>query len=167
MWKDVSAGKMQFKNKNRSVFTAFSKDERAFTLISMLMGLSFLAMTLPFLIHTLQTVRLDSHYEELSIQQFFTVMRMELLNTKDVTVENGKTKISYEVSQSQTSGTPEIATIELYNNLVRRQVEGLGHEVYLRNIKTISFERISHGIHVTILGIEGGLYEKSIILYGR
>ncbi|WLV23555.1 ComGF family competence protein [Aciduricibacillus chroicocephali] len=144
---------------------AIPPSEHGFTFISLLLGLTFLAIAFPLLAHTLKTAKHDSYYEELSIQQFFSVLRIELAQASNVHIDSDKRKISYKLpDDSETAG---VAMIGQYEDLIRRQVDNLGHEIYLRGIQTVQFERLSYGLKVLIVGKGGEDYSKVIVLHEK
>lgn len=57
------------------------------------------------------------------------------------------------------------ATLEWYNDLIQRQVDGKGFEVFLRDVKGVQFSALSYGVHVTITTLQGAHYEKTIVFY--
>jgi len=139
----------------------FLKNNDGFSMISMLLSISLLALSLPFIGYIIKALQYESAYEALSIHQFFILLRDELSEAQQVHV-NPHT-IHYVSSPSNTP--TKIASISQYKQLIRRQLDGRGHEVYVQDIKSIYFEKTKAGIKVTVYGREGGLYEKNIALY--
>lgn len=132
--------------------------EHGFTLLSNLLAIFIIGLILPFIINLYQaTGNSPSYTKEISIQQFFQFLRDDLANSESYDVENERLILTLY------DGTP--TTIEKYKDLIRRQVEGKGHEIYLRDIKSVLFEKLTYGIKTTITSFEGDKYVKHIVLY--
>ena len=56
-------------------------------------------------------------------------------------------------------------TIEQYKNIVRRQVEGMGHEFMLQNITDFHVEQDGTDIIVQVMDNEGQLYTRKFHPY--
>lgn len=133
------------------------KNEAGFTFISMMLALFILIMIVP-LIHLLLTnVRIEPLSSDVKVQQFYLLLRNDFLKAKDVTSNGDIIYLQLE--------TGEIATIERYNELIRRQVQGRGHEIYLRNVKQFQLEELHYGIKTAVTTTEGKTYEKTIAFY--
>jgi|SRR5699024_1384065 len=134
------------------------KNEQGFTFASHLFVIMVLGMILPIIAYLYQaTASIPSNTEEISIQQFFQFLRDDLSKAT-----------SYHVAEEQLTihlydGTP--TTIEKYFSVIRRQVEGKGHEIYLHHVKDVKFEEMSHGIKTTITSSKGNEYVKHIVYY--
>ncbi|MFD1038476.1 competence type IV pilus minor pilin ComGF [Virgibacillus byunsanensis] len=147
---------LKIKLKN-TVFTAIVKIEKGFTILSVLLSITVLFITLPFAAYLVKTANIPTNYEELSIQQFFIFLRDEMIIATDIVVYPNT--IEYTVKNGSQ------VTIEKYDNIIRRQVIGKGHEIYLRDVSDVTFTSLSYGIHVSITSLEGEHSEKDIIFY--
>ncbi len=139
------------------VYTVSEKGEAAFTLLSMLMVITVLMITLPLLAYLINAVTYTDHFDELSIQQFFNFLRDELISGTN-----------YSVSENQINFVDldgRKVSFEKYINVILRKVDGLGHDIYLRNIQHIKFIDISYGIQVEVISQKGETYEKEIMYY--
>src|SRR5690625_3126984 len=123
----------------------------------MLLTIAIIGLTLSLLISLITSISYSTEYDELSIQQFFYILRDDLLFSSDVSVEHNKLYLELH--------SDEKATIEQYGRVIRRQVEGKGHEVYLREVEDVMFTLLPYGIEATITSLEGETYEKTIIFY--
>ena len=136
---------------------AFLRNQRGFTLISMLMTLIIIFMSLPLLVHVLKLTAFSTNYDEISMQQFFFFLRDEVIMATDYQVEENKlTLVSPDGGKT---------TFEKYQDVVVRRIDGKGHEVFVRNIDEIIFRLQSYGIKTTITSLQGGHYEKTIFFY--
>lgn len=98
-----------------------------------------------------------SYYEEVSIQQFLFLLQQEC--NKATTIHS----VENQIIMIPNSG--ERISFELYGNLIRRQVNNLGHEIYLREIKSWDIVPVPNGIRITITSLQGEQYEKTIQYY--
>lgn len=85
-------------------------------------------------------------------------MRDDIIRSTDFAIENQT------ISLTAIDGTN--VTYEKYNDIIRRQVDGTGHEVFIqKNIKDLSFEKISYGVKAIITTTDGAIYEKKFTIY--
>ncbi len=133
------------------------KSEQGFTFVSLLIALSILALILPLTGHLLQAASFPDQKEELTIRQFFLFLRNDMINARDYEIDSQEIKLVLD--------SDEIATIEKYGLHIRRQVDGKGHEIYLRDIRDVHFSKLPYGMRVSITSSEGEQYEKTIIFY--
>lgn len=145
------------KKAKQFVYTVLDKREDAFTLLSMLMIITILFTMLPLLAYLINSIAYTSSYDELSIQQFFNFLRDELMLATDYSIS--KNKIVLDDLEGKK------VSFERYNNVILRRVDGLGHDIYLRDVQAIDFTDISYGVQVEITSLRGETYEKSIIYY--
>lgn len=122
----------------------------------MLMVLAITMIIFPILTSLIITLNTTSSYDELSIQQFFTFFRDELIEATDYEVRPQQILLHLPDGRR--------ATFEQYQQLVVRRIDG-GYEVYLRDIQEISFSKLSYGIKTTVTSLEGVSYEKTIVFY--
>lgn len=148
---------MQKKWMKRSAFTAYPAAKNGFTFITTIMMISILALTLPFLSYSLQIVKPHSSYDELSVHEFFRFIRDELMQSTTISIADNKLYLTQE--------DEKIAIINHYENLIRRQVDQRGHEVFLRDVADIHFSEHSYGIKIIITDLEGKTYEKAFAFY--
>lgn len=146
------------RKKRSSVYTDTRKSERGFTFLSLLLTATILFMTIPLVTYLVKAADYSSHYQEISIQQFFYYLRDDVMKATTFAVPS-----STELKLGNSDGTT--VTIEQYKDLIRRRIEGEGHEIYLRDVADISFQKIAYGIRATVTSLQGETYEKTIILY--
>lgn len=149
---------MQKKERKRYAYMGFQTNENGFTFISMFFIIIILAISFPFFGYILQASDYENNYQEISVQQFFQFVRDEVIKSTNIRVTDKKLFLEQKYEQVT-------ATLELYGTLVRRQVNGQGHEVYLRDVKELHFTSLPDGINVSVTTITGEKYEKTIILY--
>lgn len=142
----------------KNVYTAIARNEFGFSMISMLTTITIIFISLPFLAYLLNSLAYSSHQEMISTHQFFLFLRDELTESPHIEIINSDA-ISYELKNG------DFAEISFYNNLVRRRVEGKGHEIYLRDVDSLTFKKTSHGMLITVSTMQGESYEKQIVLF--
>ncbi|WP_176330239.1 competence type IV pilus minor pilin ComGF [Oceanobacillus rekensis] len=132
--------------------------EQGFTFITVLLTITILSITLPFLSYIIQAADYESNYEEVSVQQFFQFVRDEVIKSTSLQVKGKKLYLNQKYEHVS-------AKLELYGSLVRRQINGQGHEIYLREVKDISFTSLPFGVRISVTMLSGDKYEKSIVQY--
>lgn len=136
-------------------FTEFHKLEAGFTYISSLIRLMIITISLPILLYGLSKVKVIPSEESLMIHQLYFLLQNELYMATHI-AHDGK-RIYYQLESG------EIASIERYQSLLRRRVEGRGHEIYARNIQAVKIESVPYGINMTIETTKGGVYERTLV----
>lgn len=78
---------------------------------------------------------------------FVIQLHREIKESSDVVVND--TNITFINKQGQN------ISINKYNNLIRRQVEGLGHEIMLLKVKTATFTQKESGLELSVVSEAG------------
>lgn len=133
---------------------ALKRDEQGFTLVSLLLTLVIIAITMPIIIFLIQHLAVKPNDNHISAHQFFTFLYNDTLSAEDVQIMNNK--IYFILNDRET------ASIEQYNTIIRRQVLGKGHEIYLREIDDFRVISEEFGYQVNITMTNGEQYEKTI-----
>lgn len=139
------------------VYTDSHHSEKGFTFFSSLFALTILIITLPLVGYLLKSAIYSTSSDDLSVNKFFHFLRDELILSTDYSIADNKISL--------TSHENKGVVIKQYNDLVHRQVEGRGHEVYLRDIKTFKVIPLSYGFIAKVTTMEGNKYEKTIVYY--
>ncbi|WP_249871105.1 ComGF family competence protein [Oceanobacillus saliphilus] len=126
--------------------------------MSILLMITVLSITLPLQGYMIQAAEYENNYAEISAQQFFQFLRDDVIKSTSIHASEKKLYLH----QNDLNVT---ATFELYGSLIRRQVNGQGHEVYLRDVDAVTFSSLPYGVHVTVTMLSGDKYEKSIVHY--
>lgn len=130
--------------------------DAGFTLVETLLSLMILLLTIPFVIYFLSNLQVEDE-NHLSVEQFFVFIRNDAISAQNVTVDG--TRLYFHLESGET------AKIEQYNQLIRRQVNGQGHEIYLRDVVSFKLELRNEGVKVFVETVEGETYEKTINLF--
>lgn len=159
---------MPNKEVKNSVSMGSLTHKNGFTFLTTLFMLSILALTLPFLGYTLQTVTPSNTYDELSVHEFFRAMRDELAASTSFKIVNNKLELTQElVLNSKKEEVNKITIISQYEDLIRRQGNSTGHEVLLFDVQDITFYESSYGLKISIINSEGKTYGKKFIFYNE
>lgn len=133
------------------------RTESGFTFFNLLLIITILMICIPIYSAIFKAMPDTSYYEEVSIQQFLFLLQQEC--NKATTIHS----VENQIIMIPNSG--ERISFELYGNLIRRQVNNLGHEIYLREIKSWDIVPVPNGIRITITSLQGEQYEKTIQYY--
>jgi competence protein ComGF len=132
-------------------------NENGFTLYTTLIAITIIAICITLQLAILRALHQNTYYDQISIQQFFNLIQREVIEANGYSV--GKDIINLELENG------EIATIEQYGTLIRRQVNHVGHEIYLRDIKSFAVYSLLNGFKIHIQTKKGDSYEKIIVYY--
>lgn len=147
-------------NKDLKIFaiTDWWKSEEGYSLLIGMLALTIIVISLPILLYGINKLRIEPINEGVSVLQFFIILRNETLLSEGIFSDQNRLYYRLE--------TGETAKIEYYPpHLIRRQVEGRGHEVYLRNVKSFKTEELAAGVKITVITQKGDMYEKVIGYY--
>ncbi|MFD1066240.1 competence type IV pilus minor pilin ComGF [Oceanobacillus locisalsi] len=151
---------MPNKKQKQNVFTPFWNNQNGFTLISILVAFTILALTLPFVHYALSTLSFKQTYTEaLSVQQFLIHLHDDVIASTSVHVADNQLHVRF---LDRNDNTEKTATFSQYNRSIRRQVNRQGHEIYLHDVSDVVFEEQTNAIFLTITTESGDVYEKTI-----
>ncbi|SDD53713.1 competence protein ComGF [Terribacillus halophilus] len=128
---------------------------KGFTLLEVLIALSILILILSSIPPLLGTMTQNTETESLSIRQALHFISMEVHKGNVVSIEENKLFIEDQQGR--------LAVFEQYKDMIRRRVNGKGHEIYLHHIENLEFHLDGSIITAIVRGKEGRLYEKRII----
>jgi len=134
-----------------------AKNNAGFTFISLLITLIIIFTTLPLLVQLTKTVSYRTNYNELSIQQFYHYLRDDLIEATAFQVSEHSLELLLPDDNT--------AIYSMYGRLIRRQVDGRGHEIYVRDVKDITFTPLPYGMLTEVTSLEGDVYEKVLVFY--
>lgn len=134
-----------------------------FTLISMLIAMTILVLTLPFVYYALSTLQIKQTYtESLSVQQLFLQLRNDIISSSSAHIADNRLYIRF---IDPSDNIEKTARFSQYNNSIRRQINEQGHEIYLHEVSNAVFEKQSNIIFLTITMESGEVYEKTLYTY--
>ncbi len=138
-----------------------SHNERGYTILNLLLSLLiyiFIISTVTIVFHFL--VSHSQHPKDLKPFEwdiFIIQLQREIKESSELTVS--ETNISYLNKQGQH------ISISKYSNVIRRQVEGLGHEIMLLKVKNISFQQKESGFELSVISEAGKHYSHNFHSY--
>lgn len=146
------------KKKKKHAYSGTLSNQKGFTLLSILLAISILFITIPFLEYVTKSLDYTTNYTDLSFYQLFHFMRDDIIRSTDYTIGDQV------ISLHSLAGT--MVTYEKYQDIIRRRVNGEGHEVFIqKNIEDLTFEKISYGVKAIITTTDGAVYEKKFTIY--
>jgi|SRR5690625_3950253 len=137
----------------------WKRSEAAFTLLETLFVLTVIMITLPFILYLMHNIQSTSNHDDISVHQFFVYLRDDILNAEAINHHNNH--LLFQLNDHET------ASIEQYNQSIRRRIEGRGHEIYLQNVEAFHVEPISIGYRLSVTTIEGETYEKTMAIFNK
>lgn len=134
--------KMPFIKRNKN---AKGLNEHGFTMLEMLFAFSIFCVISTFLPIMFQII-FSSHSMEARIQNmewelFVNQFKKEIQAGESVEVVNGQLRIINGVDRS---------TFQKYQDILRKQVNGTGHEVVLQNVKSVSFSKNGQSVAIVV-----------------
>lgn len=149
--------KMHLKRQKWSVML---RKDNGFTMVEMLISLVIFMMLSILVIQIFLTVRENfAKKNQLHLKEWETFsiqLKNEIKNSKDQSVSDNKLYLI-------TRGS--FVTIEQYKNIVRRQVDGMGHEIMLQNIADFQVKLEADYITVQVIDDEGNQYTRKFHPY--
>ncbi|WP_407268379.1 competence type IV pilus minor pilin ComGF [Radiobacillus sp. PE A8.2] len=135
----------------------FLHNQKGYSLLSVLLSLSIVLMTLPFVTYIYQSLQQKSYQDDFSTSQFFYLLTDEVHRATSFSIVDNQLTIE--------TISDEKVTIELYKDVIRRQVFELGHEILLRGVKQLEITETTFGFKIALKMSNGEIYEKTISFY--
>ncbi|MFB1098986.1 competence type IV pilus minor pilin ComGF [Terribacillus sp. JSM ZJ617] len=129
-------------------------NNKGFTLLEAIIALGILILILVSVPPLLTPLVQDTKSEAVSVRQALHFISMEV--HKGAAVNTAEDKLYIQDQQGRT------AVFEQYKDMIRRQVDEKGHEIYLHHIEDLEFIQDGSSIVITVKGKEGLSYEKRI-----
>lgn len=128
-------------------------NQKGVTYLSLVTTLTIWLILLPFLPFLYQALSQENFYDHIAAEQFFYFLFDEFNQANNYVSSPSSITFSY-------VHTDDEVTVSQYGNLIRRQVDSMGHEILLRGIRNMTIEELSYGVKVTIETLEGGFHAK-------
>lgn len=138
------------------------KNQDGFTLIESLLSLyilTFISSLFIMLLATLLFKTDDNAIHPFELENFVLQMQSEFREANEWSVDSNTIRM--------TTRYDEHVTYTTYNNLIRRQVGGVGHEVLLQNVSAVRFEKLDNGIKLIITDTLGETHIRNIYRLGE
>ena len=147
--------------KIQSQFVSYCQNDRGYSFINMLLSffiytiiITSLTLILHFLISNAQ------HPDDLKPfewELFVIQLQRELKEASDINVNRTEVTLTNKEGQD--------VSINHYQNLIRRQVFGRGHEIFLLNVKNVEFQQVNSGVSLTVKSDSGKIYQYTFHLF--
>ncbi|WP_222928570.1 ComGF family competence protein [Oceanobacillus piezotolerans] len=137
----------------------YHRTEQGFSFITLFVAIAIISMTLPFIGYLINSVHHQSNYEELAVHHFFQLIRDEVIHAKKTLIQEEKLTLIQE--------DDSVVSFSLYQDVIRRQLDGRGHEIYLRDVKAFQVTSYTYGVRIKVTNLLGDTYEKTISNYHR
>lgn len=99
----------------------------------------------------------DSYKYAIDVEHFFIFMRDDIIHANEVHANSHTLTLDLSTNTS--------ATYNLYEQVIRRRIQNQGHEIYLRNVRSIQFMKTDNIVYVELITINGEHYEKEFLIY--
>ncbi|WP_089738577.1 competence type IV pilus minor pilin ComGF [Gracilibacillus ureilyticus] len=137
------------------VFTVTNRKDAGFTLISLIVTMAIIMTVLLFSAQLLHTALLQDRSSDFKTLQFFHFLEEELFMASQYYIDNNKLVFI--------TDSDEKVTYSQYNDVIRRQVNGRGHEIILRNVEKVLMNRLEGEKLLLIVETEGGQRFEKIL----
>jgi competence protein ComGF len=138
-----------------------SKPNSGFTLVEMLITLSGLFIIVSFMPMLLNIHWLKEHpserFNRLEWQVFVRQITSEIRETREMELKQS-TIYLYKFNGEKVS-------FEKYGNLIRRRVNGQGHEILLQSISDVQYKLQHDGLLIKVMTEQGKAYEMFIMTF--
>lgn len=149
----VCTGRIHSKKQNQFAF-CYENNEHGYTFLNLILSffiysiiISSLTIILHFLLsHSQHPNDLKPYEWELFVIQ----LHKELKEANNLVVD--KTEVTLLNKQGQ------LISINHYQNLIRRQVVGKGHEIFLLKVKSVTFQQVPSGVQISVVSEAGKNY---------
>jgi competence protein ComGF len=138
------------------------RNKQGFTLIEALLAL-FIFMIISTLFTLILSHLIPNRNQQgihaFEWENFIEQAKVEIREANEYHVDSN---IIYFTLQNGTT-----STFSKYKNLIRRQVDGTGHEVLVQQVSDFSCKEIANGIEVTVTDVNGKIHRRIITVIGR
>jgi competence protein ComGF len=147
----------KIRTKKRNQFAFLFHNERGYTFLNLLLSFfiySIIVSTLTIILHFLLSH--SQHPEDLKPYEwelFVIQLHKDLKEASNITTN--KSEITFKNKLGQ------FVRISQYQNLIRRQVDGTGHEIFLLKVKSVEFQQDFSGVQLFVLSIAGKKYHHT------
>lgn len=132
------------------------RNEMGFTLLEAILALLLTMTILSISVPLFSLFKAEDYYTENSTSQLYAIIQEELNQSRSFAVSSDK--LSF-IDQHHRH-----VVIEHYESILRRRVDGTGHEIMIQEIKDIEFNRKEHSIQIKVEMITDETYQYFIHL---
>ncbi|MGM7721144.1 competence type IV pilus minor pilin ComGF [Metabacillus sp. Hm71] len=130
-------------------------NEKGYTFLNLILSFfiySIIITSLSVILHFLLTH--SQHSDDLKPfewELFVIQLQKELNEAKNLSVKT--TEITF------TNNEGKLVSVHYYPNMIRRQVYGTGHELFLLKVKTLEFKQVPSGIQLSLVSKAGNEFQ--------
>ncbi|MFC4320744.1 competence type IV pilus minor pilin ComGF [Litchfieldia salsa] len=136
-------------------------NEMAFTLLEMLIALACSLVVFVLIVPVLHVM--DSKREvklnPLEWEVFYQQTKLEVKEAKEIQVTDSVLTMK--------TLNDQLVSFEIYQDKLRRRVNGTGHEILLQNIKSLIFTPKENGFQLSVVDLSGKSYSKTFFTYSE
>jgi competence protein ComGF len=140
--------------KKKKQFAFLYQNERGYTLLNLLLSLFIYSIIISSLTTILHFLLSDSQHQNdlkpFEWELFIIQLHREMKEAENITVT--ESALSYTNKQGQ------LVNINRYQNLIRRQIGGQGHEIFLLKVQSVSFTQEGSGVRIHAVSEAGKDY---------
>ncbi|MDX8364255.1 competence type IV pilus minor pilin ComGF [Cytobacillus sp. IB215665] len=131
---------------------------KGFTLIEVLLSLSIFLLIVAFLPTMIAIVfpNYDNN-DQINNQEWELFLQQARIELREAIAINVNSNTLYLTTSHQ-----KTISYEQYKTILRRRVDGTGHEVLIQNISSVIFRPVTEGIIIQVIDLSGELYEERI-----
>ncbi|WXB90871.1 competence type IV pilus minor pilin ComGF [Metabacillus sp. FJAT-53654] len=147
----------RIRSKKRNQFAFLFHNERGYTFLNLLLSFfiySIIISTLTIILHFLLSH--SQHPEDLRPYEwelFVIQLHKDLKEASNITANKSEITFKNKLGES--------VRISQYKNLIRRQVDGTGHEIFLLKVKNVEFQQDLLGVQLFVESIAGKNYRHT------
>lgn len=142
---------------NRLFKSAKKSNSKGFTMVEMLFAFSIfclVASLLPLFFNIIfHSQSIDARVQKMEWELFISQLKKEVQASDNVEVVNGELVLV---------NGGEIATYQKYREAIRKQVNGLGHEIVLQNVKSVRYEKTRTRLEINVENLFGKTNKANI-----
>ncbi|EAC6872199.1 competence protein ComGF [Listeria monocytogenes] len=137
---------------------SFRNGSPAFTLLETILSITIIlsiSSLIPLVFQCYKTIQLSNIDQTTEWQLFLIQTRLELEKATNIQIDGNKLSFS---------NGKDLITYSKYNDLVRRQVNGKGHEPLLTNVKDYQLIKKEKQLHLTVQDSNTQIYTSVFAL---
>lgn len=128
-------------------------NEKGITLVEVIFSFSIFLLIVSFIPFLMKVIAIEQE-ESIEVELFFQQVSPEIRSARNLNAIDSKLFIKLSPSTE--------VIYEQYQNMIRRKVNGLGHEVLLQNIHSVYFKNENHGVTITVTNKTGEIYSRRL-----
>jgi competence protein ComGF len=134
-------------------------NEKAFTFLEMLIALASVLVVLGLIPPVIQLMdsKREVELNPLELEVFYQQTKLEVKEAKELTITDNVLTIK--------TVNDQMVSYEMYQDKLRRRVNGTGHEILLQNISELTLKPFQNGFQLSVVDLSGKVYSKNFFTY--